>query len=167
MKKGIIFLVVIFFAFGAKAQQKYGYINSVEIVQAMPEFKQMNDAIDKKKKEAQAKGQRMYAAYQQKTKEMDQYGNSMMQAVREEKLKELDSLQQEINNFQQNATAEIQDFQAKLLKPLNDKYIKIVNSVAKENGYTYIFDLAAGVLVYYPETQGDITALVKKKMGIN
>jgi len=55
----------------------------------------------------------------------------------------------------------------KLLKPLNDKYLKVVQAVAKENGYTFIFDLATGVVAYYPENSGDVTELVKKKMGIN
>jgi hypothetical protein len=54
-----------------------------------------------------------------------------------------------------------------LIKPINDKYIKIVDIVAKENNYTYIFDIATGSVVYHPENTGDITGLVKNKMGIN
>ena len=46
-------------------------------------------------------------------------------------------------------------------------YLKIVAAVAKENGYSYIFDVAAGGVAYYPETTGNITDLVKKRMGAN
>ncbi len=133
----------------------------------MPEFRQMNAAVEKKKKDAQTLMQKMYSDYQVKLKEVNQYGASMMEAVREEKMKELDSLQRSLSSFQQTETASIQDYQDKLLKPLNDKYLKIVSAVAKENGYTYIFDLAAGAVAYHPDTNGDITDLVKKKMGIN
>ena len=169
MKKTIILFIVSFFVCSVQlfAQQKYGHINSAEIVQAMPEFKQMNTVIEKKKKDAQATVQKMYNDYQVKLKEMNQYGPSMMEAVREEKAKELDSLQRTISGFEQKATAEIQDYQQKLIQPLNDKYLKIVSIVAKENGYTYIFDLAGNTLAYYPEKDGDITDMVKKKMGIN
>ena len=168
MKKAIILVIASFFLFNGEIfAQKYGHINSNEVVQSMPEFKQMTAAVDKKKKDAQAKMQVMYDTYQQKVKEVNQYGPSMMQAVLEERKKELDSLQKSITAYEQSANTEIQGYQDKLLKPLNDKYLKIVAAVAKENGYTYIFDIAAGAVAYYPETTGDITDLVKKKMTTN
>ena len=169
MKKAIILLVASFFVFNGEifAQQKYGHINSNEVVQGMPEFKQMTASVDKRKKDAQTKVQVMYDSYQTKLKEVNQYGASMMEAVLQERKKELDSLQKAIQTYEQTASAEIQDYQDKLLKPLNDKYLKIVATVAKENGYTYIFDVASGTVAYYPETAGDITDLVKKKMSTN
>ncbi len=168
MKKAIILLVASFFVFNGEIfAQKYGHINSNEVVQSMPEFKQMSAAVEKKKKDAQTKVQVMYESYQTKLKEVNQYGASMMEAVLQERKKELDSLQRGIQAYEQTASAEIQDYQDKLLKPLNDKYLKIVASVAKENGYAYIFDVASGSVAYHPETTGDITDLVKKKMGSN
>ena len=132
----------------------------------MPEYKQMMAAIEKKKKEQEAKLNSMYSDYQKRQKELNDYGVGLMEAVREEKLIELDSLSKSISAFEENADANLQILQAKLLKPLNDKYLKIVNQVAKENGYTYIFDITTGSVVYYPEKSGDITNLVKSKMGI-
>lgn len=149
------------------AQQKYGHIDSGEILEAMPEYKQLNASVERKQKDAQVQMQKMYQDYQNRQKELSEYGMSMMMAVREEKMMELDSLQQAIAGYEENASVEIQKLQEKLMKPLNDKYIKIVNQVAKDNGYSYIFDIAAGLVVYYPENSGDITALVKQKMGIN
>jgi outer membrane protein len=91
----------------------------------------------------------------------------MMQAIREERAKELDSLKNSISTYEQTESSRIQQFQDKLLKPLNDKYLKILNVVAKENGYTYIFDLSSGSIVYHPDKVGDVSELVKKKLGIN
>ena len=54
MKKAIILLVASFFVLNGEIfAQKYGHINSNEVVQTMPEFKQMTAAVDKKKKDAQ------------------------------------------------------------------------------------------------------------------
>lgn len=169
MKKIGVALVLLFFAFTEKilAQQKYGHINSNDILEVMPEYKQLNTTVDNKKKQYAAQLQAMYQDYQQKTKEVNDYGASMMEAVREERLKEIDNLQKGISAFQDNANGEIQKFQLKLMKPLNDKYLKIIQAVAKENGYTYVFDLASGAVVYHPDNNGDVTDLVKKKMGIN
>lgn len=168
MKKSIA-LFILFFALSGmlSAQQKYGHIDSQEILHSMPEYKMMLASLQRKQTEQQNKVQAMYTDYQKRQQELNDLAIGMMEAVREEKMKELDSLQRAISTYQEGLDADMQRLQGKLLKPLNDKYLKIVNAVAKENGYTYIFDVATGNLAYYPETTGDITPLVKKKMGIN
>ena len=169
MKKiiGCILLVSCFYTGRLAAQQKYGHINSTEIVQAMPEFKQLTEAVDKRKKDAQTRLEKMYQDYQARQKELNDYGTSMMEAVRQERLSELDSLQRSISAFQETANGDLRQLQEKLLQPINDKYLKTVSAVAKENGYTYIFDIGSGTVAYYPEKTGDISELVKKKLGIN
>jgi len=168
MKKAIILLAASFFVFNGEIfAQKYGHIKTDEVVKSMPEYKQLNAAVEKRTKDAQSRAQSMYNAYQEKVKEINQYGASMMEAVLEEKKKEIDSLQRTLGTYDQTAGAEIQAYKAKLFQPLFDKYRKIVSAVAKENGYTYIFEVGSGGLLYYPETAGDITDLVKKKISAN
>lgn len=169
VKKSWLLFIALFFVFSGTgfAQQKYGHLNSGDILDAMPEYKQMNATIENKKKQYAYQLQRMYEDYQRKAKEVNEYRASLMQAVLEERLKEIDSLQQAIGSFESTAQGEVEKLQGKLMKPLNDKYLKVVQAVAKENGYTFIFDLATGVVAYYPENSGDVTELVKKKMGIN
>lgn len=168
MRKAVL-IICSFFALGtvAHAQQKYGHINSQEIQEAMPEYKALLATLDRKRAQQEKDLKAMYEQYQKGMAELQQYGPDLMVAVREEKMLELDSLQKSIEYLQQTADDQVQQLHIKLLKPLNDKYLKLVNAVAKENGYTYIFDIATGGVVYYPEDTGDITDLVKKKMGIN
>ena len=61
----------------------------------------------------------------------------------------------------------MQERQSELMKPLVDRAKKAIEEVAKENGYSYIFDTSTGVgaLLYTPESD-DIMPLVKKKLGI-
>jgi len=167
MKKAVVLVLVSFFVSSAFAQQKYGHIDAEDVLNAMPEYKQLNSTLENKKKQYAYQLQKMYEDGERKTKELNDYGMSMMEAVREERLKEIDSLQKAVSVFEGTAQGEIEKLQAKLMKPLNDKYLKVVQAVAKENGYNYIFDLASGHVVYHPENTGDITELVKKRMGIN
>ncbi|MCW5908039.1 MAG: OmpH family outer membrane protein [Chitinophagales bacterium] len=148
------------------SQQKYGHIDSQEILDAMPEYKQMKAALEKKRKEQEAKLKSMYKDYERRQKELTEYAAGLMEAVREEKMIELDSLTKAISAYEDRIDSDMDALQMKLLKPMNDKYLKIVDAVAKENGYTYIFDIATGSLAYYPPNDGNITGLVKKKMGI-
>jgi outer membrane protein len=163
-------LAVLFLSFfvwsNADAQQRYGHIDSEEILQSMPEYKALQASMDRKQKELEASLKGMYADYEKRSKELQELSVGMMEAVYEERTKELAKLQQDILAYEESAPERLGKLQSNMMKPLNDKYLKIVNAVAKENGYAYIFDIAAGGVVYYPET-GDITDLVKRKMGIN
>lgn len=161
-----IAVLILFFAVGtASAQIKYGHIDSDEILQAMPEYKQLKATMERKRREQENKIAAMYTDYQKREQELQEYGSGLMVAVAEEKAIELDSLQKAIVAYQENAGAELEKLQQKLVKPLNDKYLKIVDIVAKENGYTLILDTSTGIVAYGNEAN-DITDLVKKKMGI-
>lgn len=155
-----------FFLFGngVFAQGKYGHIKSDEILQAMPEIKQMKASLQKRQNEMEAQLKGMYADYQKRNTELEQYGMSMMQAVMEEKAMELQQLQERIAQYQESIEPTMAKLQEKLMKPINDKYLKIVNAVAKEGGYTFIFDADNGTLAYYPESTGDITPQVIKRL---
>ncbi len=71
---------------------------------------------------------------------------------------ELRSLQERIQTFQQQAEQILAIRVASLFKPIQDKAVKAVNDVAEENGFTYIFDTAGGVLVYTSPDSQDILA---------
>ena len=131
----------------------------------MPEYKTMMATLEKKRNAKEYEMRAIIASIQKRQQELQEYAPGLMEAVREEKAIELDSLQQVVSGFEEKVNNDLQTLQLKLLKPLNDKYLKIVAEVAKENGYTYIFDIALEPVAYYPEKEGDITPLVKKKMG--
>lgn len=167
MKAATVFVVAFFLFCGtAFSQQKYGHIDSHAIQEAMPEYKQLLAAVEQKRTQLENQLKQMYADYQKKATDLQEMGPALLQAVRDEQMIELQNLQQSIGEFEQTIESQLAEYQMKRLKPLNDKYLKIVNIVAKENGYTYIFDIASGNVVYHPDNTGDITDLVKKKMGI-
>jgi outer membrane protein len=41
-----------------------------------------------------------------------------------------------------------------------------VSDVASENGFTYVFDMAVGTVVFAADNTVDILPMVKKKLGI-
>jgi outer membrane protein len=102
-----------------------------------------------------------YKAYQQGEA-------TMTDVVKADKQKEMQSMQQSIQEFQRNAEQSLQQKQQALLKPALDKLQKNIDAVANENGFTYIFNSDGGgspLLLHAPK-EGDISDLVLKKMGI-
>ena len=57
----------------------------------------------------------------------------------------------------------IQEKRATELQPIYDKLNAAIESVAKENGFQFIFD--EGVLLY-KESSADVSAMVKSKLGL-
>jgi outer membrane protein len=52
-----------------------------------------------------------------------------------------------------------------LLQPILDRVNKAIGDIAKEQGYSYVFDASSNILLY-ADASADVTALVKKKLGL-
>ncbi|MFM7722306.1 MAG: OmpH family outer membrane protein, partial [Bacteroidota bacterium] len=74
------------------------------------------------------------------------------EAIRQSKAQAIADLEQNMMDFQQTANDELQQLQDSLLKPLVEEFDAAVAKIAKAGGYTYVFDLGAGNLIY---TGGD------------
>jgi len=167
LKKLIIVVAAIIATNCSFAQQKLGYLNSTEIMQAMPEYKTMSESIEKKKLEYSKMMETMYGEYDKKTKEL-QADPNMAKPLQDTKVQELKDLEKRMNDFQQKAQGDLQAYAQEIAKPLQAKFQSVVKEVAKEQGFSYIFDLAANNVVYYPETGGfDLSPIVKSKLGAN
>lgn len=170
MKKTIAIIITAVFAFfgTASAQQKIGHINSLDILQAMPEFKQMNTDIEKQKQSYQKALEGMYSDYEKKQKDLQALSNdkSTPDPIIESKIQELQDLQKRIQDFESKVNDDLQKLQQEKLKPINDKYLKAVKEVAITNNYSYVLDVVSGAVAYYPEVADDVTDLVLKKLNI-
>lgn len=169
MKKLILaisILVTVFTATETQAQ-KFGYINSQELLFAMPETKKMDTLLTKRTEEYQMQIQKMYQEYQLKADDYQkkkQAGN-MSQLIEEATLRELAAMEENIKEFQGKAEEEMEKYQQQLLAPIQEKAMTAIKTVAKTNGYTYIFDDASGALIYKPDGD-DVMPLVKKQLGL-
>jgi len=167
LKKLIIVVAAIIATHSSFAQQKIGYLNSTDIMQSMPEYKTMSEAVEKKKGEYSKMMETMYAEYDKKTKEL-QADPNMSKPLQDSKVQELKDLEKRMNDFQQKAQSDLQAYAQEIAKPLQAKFQSAVKEISKEQGFSYVFDLAANNVVYYPETGGfDLTPAVKMKLGAN
>ena len=165
MKKIIIVIAAIIATHSSFGQQKIGYLNSTDIMQCMPEYQTMSTAIEKKKADYSKMMEDMYAEYDKKNKELQSDPN-MPKPLQETKVQELKDLEKRMNDFQQKAQGDLQAYAQEIAKPLQVKFQAAVKEIAKEQGFSYIFDLAANSVVYYPETGGfDLSPSIKTKLG--
>ena len=84
---------------------------------------------------------------------------------REKAGEELQDLQARIESFQQKAQDDLVAKEQLLLQPIIDRAKELIAEVAKEKGYSYVFDTGQGGILYF-EDSDDILPDVKKKLGI-
>ena len=108
----------------------------------------------------------MQVEFNKKFEEYNKNVGTYSNLIRATKESELQDLQVRMQSFQQTAEQDIAQNRMDLFKPVQDKAIKAVNDVAEENGFTYIFDIGTGAIIYSAENTIDILPLVKKKLGL-
>jgi outer membrane protein len=150
---------------GVSQNTKIGHINSSEILSLMPESKTADAELQKFGQSLESQLKTMGAEYQTKLQDYQSKESLMADAIKQTKEKEILDLQGRIQEFQQSAQESIQRKKEELYTPILKKAEDAINSVAKENGYTYILDSSLGVVLYKLDND-DIGNLVKKKLGL-
>jgi outer membrane protein len=149
----------------AAQAQKFGYLNSASILQEMPQVKQADSQLEALQKQLQKKGQGMVEELQKSYADAQKKIESgeLSPKQQEEEGKKLEAKQAEIQKFEQEMQKQVQDKRNELMTPILTTINKAIQEVAKENGYTFVFD--EGVLLY-KDPAGDVTSLVRAKLGM-
>ena len=168
MKKifGALAFFLFFAASGVQAQSKIGHVSMQELIQSLPEYKTAEGNLQSFAKQLQDTYTSMQDEYNQKLSAYMKDSANMTPPMKEAKMQDIADLAKRMQKMEQTSDQTLMDKQNELLKPMQQKVADAIKTVAKENGYSYIFDTSQGTtLVYYPETE-NVTPLVKKKLGM-
>lgn len=147
------------------AQTKFGWIDSRELLKAMPEVAKSESDMQTYAKQFQDQLQSMQQEYEKKVKEFQAGEKTMTDAVKEVKVKEIQDLEGRIQSTNQSAQEKVEKKRQEMLQPILDKADKAIKDIAKEKGYDYIFDASTGTLLHAKDTE-NILPLVKAKLGL-
>ncbi len=157
--------LLLFVATATATAQKFGYVNSAEILADLPAMKAAESNLEGLQKQLQKKGQAMvqtfqtdYQALQAKAQE-----GTMSPKQQQEEAAKLQKREEEIGTFEQTMMADLQKKRQELLEPIYDSVNNAIKEVAEENGYQFIFDQQ--VLLYGQESQ-DVSTMVRAKLGL-
>ena len=145
--------------------QKFGHINSAELLEQMPEVKSADTVLAQYQRTLEGQYNEMVNEYTNKLKNFQGLTATTPEAVREVKQQELLDLQNRIQTFQDGAQEKLQTKKQELYNPILKKAEEAVKTVAKENNYAYVFDTSVGAVIHAQESD-DIMGLVKKKLNL-
>ncbi|MBW7845159.1 MAG: OmpH family outer membrane protein [Bacteroidia bacterium] len=170
MKKTILTLALsvsmIFGALQLKAQNKFAYVDFHELMTSMPEYKKAQSEMEVYSKTLQEEGKKLSTEFETKLAAYQKEGAKLNEIQKELREKDLRDLQTRYQEFQEMAQSKQSEKEQSLLKPIVEKAKATISTVAKEGGYSYVFDSSPGSPILYKPDGDNIIGLVKKKLGI-
>ena len=167
--KYALILALAFSVSTSMSAQKFGYLNSAAILQEMPEVKQAEADLEVLQKQLQSRGETMLQEFQAKYQELErknQQGEISPKELEEES-QALKADENKLAQFEQDMQRQVLERRDALLQPILDRVNTAIEAVAKEEGYTYIFDASPGTgILLYADESTDIVEKVKAKLGM-
>ena len=164
MKK--LFIMMLMLAPMTAFAQKFGHVNSQEIIQAMPEFTKARTEIEALSKQYEADLKSMYEELQKKGEAYEKEQATLPQNIKERREKELAEMQQKIQqSYQDNQQALAKEQQEKM-QAITTKVLDAIKAIGAAGNYVYIMDVTSGIPYISTTLSTDVTAEVKKKLGL-
>ncbi len=149
------------------AQMKIGHINSEAVMQALPEAADAQKSLDALVAQWEAELQKMQGEWKRRFDDYDKRKlilTDQARADQERELRELDQRIVEYRNKKFGQNGELFQKQNAVMKPLQSKMFKVLEEIANEDGYDYIFDRSGEVLLLFASDKHDLTSKVIARM---
>ena len=167
MNKIKIFLLaaVLTVTAGSVSAQKTGYISLDQVVSLMPEIGKIDTALQRYQVDSlQPQLAIMIQDYNYKDSMLSSKDSSKIPVtVRNQYRQDMQNVSYQLQNWQGFSQQMMQAKQEQLLEPVYRKAMNALNTVAKEAGYSYVYNRE--VLLVAPPAD-DLLPLVAKKLGI-
>ncbi|MFN9710230.1 MAG: OmpH family outer membrane protein [Bacteroidota bacterium] len=162
-KMTLLALVALITISNIASAQKNGYINTSELLVSMPETKKAQEKLQKMQDSLNNSYAEMIKEYREKDSVIRLDSAKWTPAKRDIKFKEFQELGEALQNYSTAAQQYLQQEEQKMFEPIQKIAREAIQSVAKANGYGYVFNSEA--LLVSPAAD-DILPLVKKYLKI-
>ena len=165
MKKIILCAICAICGFTTANAQKFGHVNSQEVIQAMPEFAKARADIEALTKQYEADLKSMQDELQKKGEAFEKEQATLPENIKQRRQQELTEMYQKIQqSYQDNQQALAKASQDKM-QAIQAKVLDAIKAIGQSGQYVYIME--NGSLPYISATLStDITAQVKAKLGL-
>lgn len=167
MKRWMLVGLVLTLGVSAGAQSKIGHINSEAIMQALPEAIDAQKSLDALVAQWESELQKMQSEWKKRFDDYDKKKLILTEQARVEEERQLRELDQSIVDFRNRKfgqNGELFQKQNEVMKPIQNKLFQVLETIAKEDGYDYVFDRSGDVLLMYANDKNDLTSKVVSRM---
>ena len=165
MKKFLI--VIMLLAPMSLLAQKFGYMNSAELIQLMPEFSKAQKKLQDLEKTYTNDFNAMRTELEKKGTEFEKLQqDSVPENILKRRYEELLQMEQRLQQASQELQASLAQAEQQEMVAIQTKLRDALDAVGRDGGYVCIFDLAGGVPYISKSLCEDVTAKLRTKLGI-
>ncbi len=170
MKKFYVLCLLITIAFSGafvNAQNlKFGHVNMQNVLVVMPEYKVALDSLKKMNDKYAGQEEILQVEFNKKYADLTEKQAGMDSLILQSKISELQSMQQNLEAFQQLAGEKLQKLQSDLLAGIMKKLEATVTEIGRELDLIYVFDVSGKNPIYTSDKSIDIYPMVKDKLKL-
>ena len=166
MKKFIICAICAICGLTTAQAQKFGHVNTQEIIQAMPEFTTARTEMDKLTQQYEADLKQMQDELQKKAEAFEKEEATLPDNIKQRRQQELQDMYQKIQQSYQDNQQALAKQQQEKMQAITTKVLDAIKQVGQAGGYVYVMDLTGGIPYISTTLSTDVTADVKKKLGL-
>lgn len=163
MKKLILMLML--FAPMSMFAQKFGHLNSQQVMNDMPEFVKARGEIEATAKQYENDLKAMQDELQRKAEEYEKTKSTMNATKQKETEDELMKLNEKIRTAYNDNSQALQKAQQDKMQPITAKLVNAIQAVGKAGNYVYIMDITSGIPYISQTLSEDVTSKVKAELA--
>ena len=145
---------------------KLAHINMDDLISSMPEFETAKIQLEKEQKGLEDELDLMRVELNRKYEDYSKNQANMTELVRTARIEEIQSMNVKLEQTQQWAMEKLQQMQGELMQPIFEKANKAIETVAKEQGITYVISDNPQILFFKAVGTIDLLPAVKAHLGI-
>jgi len=168
MRKLLLISFLLFNLISASAQ-KFGYVDTNYILSKMPEYKKAQEELNKLSADWQNEIGEMARHIEDMHASLKAEEVLMTDEMKNDRIKEIALKETELKEYQHQIFGFEGLFFLKkqeLIKPIQDKVFEAVETVAREQRLSIIFDKAADIVMIYTDPRYDYTDFVLDELGL-
>ncbi|MBK8518626.1 MAG: OmpH family outer membrane protein [Saprospiraceae bacterium] len=168
MKRSLFILFFSVTAIFCLSAQKFGYVNTQELLSGMSEMKLADNQVKALQNELLTKGEEMVIKFENDYKAYmkEANGGTLSKVLMQQKESVLVAKQEEIKKYEEEIQQKVAAKREELYKPIIEKVKAEITKLGKEGKYTIIFDSAPGMILHAADTE-NLMDILKTKLGIN
>lgn len=165
MKKFLI--VIMLLAPMSLLAQKFGYMNSAELIQLMPEFSKAQKKLQDLEKTYTNDFNAMRTELEKKGTEFEKLQqDSVPENILKRRYEELLQMEQRLQQASQELQQSLAQAEQQEMIAIQTKLRDALDAVGRDGGFVCIFDLAGGVPYISKSLCEDVTPKLRTKLGI-
>ena len=149
--------------------QKFGIVDADQIIQAMPETTAAQSQLEETSKKYETENQKLQEELNKLSTDFQTIQNdpNTPESIKERRSQEIQERYQKFEQFQATASQELARLRESLMTPITQKLMEAVKAVGAEGSFTFVFINEPNLMVYVGTDVVNVTAEVRKKLGLN